>query len=101
MLGLPGLLVDSSLQLRRHHAFVDCVSIRKNVACSRYSAGRGAHNCCAALALGKHAICGVQHKLSATGLAAMVLFAVVNMASFLEAGGATCGAGVSDDHGYR
>jgi hypothetical protein len=31
----------------------------------------------------------------------ILLFAIMGMAILLEAGGSTCGAGVSDDHGYR
>jgi hypothetical protein len=46
-----------------------------------------------------HAVLGVQDELSATVLAAMILFAVVNMAVFLVLRGCTRWTCLSDGHG--
>jgi hypothetical protein len=46
-------------------------------------------------------VLGALHKLAWARLALMLLFAIMGMAILLEAGGATGGAGVSDDHGCR
>src|SRR5215510_14703307 len=41
------------------------------------------------------------HKLAWARLTLMLLFAIMRTAILLEAGGSTCGAGVSDDHSSR